>query len=99
MDFVPLQWIDPLSNFLYTYVLIYLLVGAGIYFTIKTKGVQVRYFGRMIKQIFKSRSDSEGGISSFQAFAVGLASRVGTCLLYTSPSPRDRTSSRMPSSS
>jgi hypothetical protein len=29
MDFVPLQWIDPLSNFLYTYVLIYLLVGAG----------------------------------------------------------------------
>ena len=32
----------------------------------------------MIKQIFHSRSDSEGGISSFQAFAVGLASRVGT---------------------
>ena len=78
MDFVPLQWIDPLSNFLYTYVLIYLLVGAGIYFTVKTKGVQVRYFGRMIKQIFHSRADSEGGISSFQAFAVGLASRVGT---------------------
>jgi len=78
MDFVPLQWIDPLSNSLYTYVLIYLLVGAGIYFTVKTKGVQVRYFGRMIKQIFHSRSDSEGGISSFQAFAVGLASRVGT---------------------
>ena len=78
MDFVPLQWIDPLSNFLYTYVLIYLLVGAGIYFTVKTRGVQVRYFGRMIKQIFHSRADSEGGISSFQAFAVGLASRVGT---------------------
>src|SRR6478609_8884454 len=78
MDFVPLQWIDPLSNFLYTYVLIYLLVGAGIYFTIRTKAVQVRYFGRMIKQIFRSRSNSEGGISSFQAFCVGLASRVGT---------------------
>jgi len=78
MDFVPLKFIDPLSNFLYTYVLIYLLVGAGIYFTIKTKGVQFRYFGRMIKQIFNSRQDSEGGISSFQAFAVGLASRVGT---------------------
>src|SRR6478672_2532213 len=78
MDFVPLKFIDPLSNFLYTYVLIYLLVGAGIYFTIKTKGVQFRYFGRMIKQIFRSRADSEGGISSFQAFAVGLASRVGT---------------------
>ncbi len=78
MDFVPLQWIDPLSSFLYTYVLIYLLVGAGIYFTIRTGAVQVRYFGRMVRQIFHSRSDSEGGISSFQAFAVGLASRVGT---------------------
>src|SRR4051812_2196099 len=32
----------------------------------------------MVKQIFHSRADSEGGISSFQAFAVGLASRVGT---------------------
>src|SRR6476661_9620942 len=40
--------------------------------------VPVRYFGRMVRQIFNSRSDSEGGISSFQAFAVGLASRVGT---------------------
>ena len=78
MDFVQEKFIDPLSNFLYTYVLIYLLIGAGIYFTIRTKAVQVRYFGRMIKQIFNSRSDSEGGISSFQAFAVGLASRVGT---------------------
>ena len=78
MDLVPLKFIDPLSYFLYTYVLIYLLVGAGIYFTVRTKGVQFRYFGRMIKQIFNSRSDSEGGISSFQAFAVGLASRVGT---------------------
>src|SRR6478672_8708228 len=88
MDFVPLQWIDPLSNFLYTYVLIYLLVGAGIYFTIRTKAVQVRYFGRMIKQIFHSRSDSEGGISSFQAFAVGLASRVGTGNIAGVGSPR-----------
>ena len=57
MDFVPLKFIDPLSHFLYTYVLIYLLVGAGIYFTVRTKGVQFRYFGRMIKQIFNSPSD------------------------------------------
>ena len=78
MDFILEKYIDPISSFLYTYVLIYLLVGAGIYFTWKTKAVQVRYFGRMIKQIFRSRSDSEGGISSFQAFCVGLASRVGT---------------------
>jgi AGCS family alanine or glycine:cation symporter len=78
MDFIQVNLIDPLSHFLYTYVLIYLLVGAGIYFTIRTGAVQVRYFGRMITQIFNSRSGSEGGISSFQAFCVGLASRVGT---------------------
>ena len=36
MDFIQVNLIDPLSHFLYTYVLIYLLVGAGIYFTIRT---------------------------------------------------------------
>lgn len=78
MDFVPGQLIDSLSSFLYTYVLIYLLVGAGVYFTVRTRFVQVRYFPRMVRQLFVSRQGSEGGISSFQAFCVGLASRVGT---------------------
>jgi len=86
MDFIQVNLIDPLSHFLYTYVLIYLLVGAGVYFTIRTGAVQVRYFGRMITQIFNSRSGSEGGISSFQAFCVGLASRVGTGTSPGSPS-------------
>jgi len=78
VDFVQEKYIDPLSNVLYSYVLIYLLLGAGLYFTVRTGGVQIRYFGRMLKQITASRGDAEGGISSFQAFAVGLASRVGT---------------------
>ncbi|MEP6561925.1 MAG: alanine/glycine:cation symporter family protein [Nakamurella sp.] len=78
VDIVPVHLIDALSNFLYTYVLIYLLLGAGIYFTVRTKFVQIRYFFRMIRQLFVSREGSEGGISSFQAFCVGLASRVGT---------------------
>lgn len=72
------KYIDPLSNVLYSYVLIYLLLGAGLYFTYRTGGVQIRYFGKMIRQLGSSRGDAEGGISSFQAFAVGLASRVGT---------------------
>ena len=77
MDFIQTQLIDPVNKVLWTYVLVYLLVGAGIYFTIRTRFVQIRYFRRMIGQLFNSRV-GDGGISSFQAFCVGLASRVGT---------------------
>jgi AGCS family alanine or glycine:cation symporter len=77
MDFIQTQLIDPVNKVLWTYVLVYLLVGAGIYFTIRTRFVQIRYFRRMLGQLFNSRV-GDGGISSFQAFCVGLASRVGT---------------------
>ena len=69
--------IDSISTVLYTYVLVYLLVAAGIYFTIRTGFVQIRYFKRMLGQLMNSRSGGDC-ISSFQAFCVGLASRVGT---------------------
>ena len=77
MDFIQANLIDPISKVLYTYILVYLLVAAGIYFTVRTRFVQVRYFKRMLGQLVNSRS-GDGGISSFQAFCVGLASRVGT---------------------
>ena len=77
MDFIQANLIDPVSKVLYSYVLVYLLVAAGIYFTIRTRFVQFRYFRRMLGQLFNSRV-GDGGISSFQAFCVGLASRVGT---------------------
>lgn len=70
--------LDWLTNALYTYWLVYLLVGVGIWFTVRTGVVQVRLFPAMLRQVAASRSGAEGGISSFQAFAVGLASRVGT---------------------
>jgi AGCS family alanine or glycine:cation symporter len=76
MDFLRSQLIDPLSNVLYVYLLIYLLIGAGIYLTVRTRFVQVRYFGRMLRQLGVSRRH-DAGISSFQAFCVGLAARVG----------------------
>lgn len=78
MDLVQQYVIDPVSGFLWTYVLVYVLLGVGLYLGIRTRFVQVRLFGRMVRQIGSSRSDAEGGISSFQAFCVGLASRVGT---------------------
>ncbi len=77
MDFIQANLIDPVSKVLYSYVLIYVLVAVGIYFTIRTRFVQVRYFGRMLNQVLHSRTSGDG-ISSFQAFCIGLASRVGT---------------------
>ncbi|MBP3222827.1 MAG: alanine:cation symporter family protein [Actinomycetaceae bacterium] len=71
-------FLGEISDYLYTYLLIALLIGTGIYFTIRTGGVQIREFGQMIKGIFHSRDKDRDGISSFQAFAIGLASRVGT---------------------
>lgn len=77
MDFVQSRLVDPLSNILNTHILIYLLIGVGIYFTVRTRFIQFRYFGRMLGQLRRSHRQ-DGGISSFQAFCVGLASRVGT---------------------
>lgn len=77
MEFIQANLIDPVNTALYTYVLVYLLVGVGIYFTIRTRFVQIRYFKRMLGQLRHSRTGADG-ISSFQAFCIGLASRVGT---------------------
>lgn len=66
-----------IDDALYTYVLAALLIGVGLYFTIVTRGLQLRHFGAMVRTITTSRRGAEGGISSFQAFAVGLAARVG----------------------
>jgi amino acid carrier protein len=77
LDFIQARLVDPLSNLLNTHVLIYLLIGVGLYFTVRTRFIQIRYFGRMVRQLRRSHRQA-GGISSFQAFCVGLASRVGT---------------------
>lgn len=60
------------------YVLIVVLLGFGIYATIRTGAVQFTMFPKMWKTVMGSRKGSHGGISSFQAFAVGLADRIGT---------------------
>ncbi|EEH63540.1 amino acid carrier protein [Gleimia coleocanis DSM 15436] len=58
--------------------IIFALITAGLYYTIKSKAVQIRLFPAAVKAVLGSRQDSNGGISSFQAFAIGIASRVGT---------------------
>lgn len=58
-------------------LLIYLLIGTGLYFTIMTRGIQFRLFGHMFSLLRGSRNGGEG-ISSFQALSTSLAARVGT---------------------
>ena len=75
------QWITSINDVLWTYILIIMLLGCAVWFTIRTKFVQFRMFKEMIRLLGDSTSKAEGKehhISSFQAFAVSLASRVGT---------------------
>lgn len=81
MDFN--EWLvgftGELSGFLYTYILLLLLVVVGVYFTIRTKAVQLRYLKDMFSQLTeKKHVQGERSISSFQALMVSTASRVGT---------------------
>ena len=69
--------IGTLSNYLYTYILVILLIAAGLYFTIRTRFVQFRMVGESIR-VVGERPEQEGAVSSFQALMVSTASRVGT---------------------
>ena len=69
--------INFFNDILWGYVLIVMLLFVGTYFTLKTKFVQIRYFGQMIK-ILGDSVGHKGGVSSFKAFCISTASRVGT---------------------
>ena len=73
----PADWLSKVAEHLYGNFLAWLLIAAGVWFTVRTRGVQLRLFGQMLRAIAGSR-DGDAGISSFQAFTIGLASRVGT---------------------
>lgn len=80
-----MKFIDAANDFLWTNIILVMLVGCAILFTVLLKGVQFRYFGEMFRLLAKSTSGHEKGqtngkkhINSFQAFAVSLSSRVGT---------------------
>ena len=69
--------ISVLSNWLYTYILVALLLAAGLYFTLRTRFVQPRMFGESFR-VLREEKHEEGGVSSFQALMISTASRVGT---------------------
>lgn len=74
------QIINGISDFLWTYIVIAILIGFAVYFTIRTRGVQFRMIPEMFRIMLGLDSESKDGkkIGSFKAFSVSLASRVGT---------------------
>ena len=74
--------VQTINSYLSNYVLIILLIGTGLYFTIRTRGVQFRCFGEGLRRTFGNFSlhggKHESGMSSFQALATAIAAQVGT---------------------
>ncbi len=79
---VLLTVVQTINNYLSNYILIILLIGTGLVFTIRTRFVQVRCFGEGLKRMFGNFSlrggKQKSGMSSFQALATAVAAQVGT---------------------
>ena len=77
-----LKVVQTANSYLADYILIILLVGTGLFFSIKTRFVQVRCFGEGMKKVFGNiklfGGKNSGGLSSFQALATARAAQVGT---------------------
>ena len=70
-------FVNYLNGIIWSSALIYLCLGTGLYFSLRTGFLQVRHFGHMLKIIGEGKS-SEAGVSSFQALTMSLSGRVGT---------------------
>ncbi len=74
--------VQTINAYLSDYILIFLLVGTGLFYTIRTRFVQIRCFGEGMRKvfggIFSKKSGAKGGLSSFQALATAIAAQVGT---------------------
>lgn len=82
MEETLLNIVNTINTYLSDYILIVLLVGCGIYYSIRTRFVQVRCFGEGMRKVFGNFSlrgkKHESGMSSFQALATAVAAQVGT---------------------
>lgn len=74
--------VTTINAYLSNYILLVMLIGVGLFYSVRTKFVQVRCFGEGMKRVFggislKGKKQS-GGLSSFQALATAIAAQVGT---------------------
>ena len=71
-----------INEYLSNYILVILLIGVGLWYTIRTKFVQIRFFGEGMRKVFGNLSLNGGkqssGMTSFQALATAIAAQVGT---------------------
>ena len=70
--------ISTINNYLWSYFIIFILIGAGLFFTMTTNFVQIRMIKEMIRLVINGAGSSteKNHVSSFQAFCVSTASRV-----------------------
>ena len=77
-----LQLVQRINFYLSDYILVFLLIGTGLYFSVRTRFVQVRCFGEGMRAVFGEFSmrggRQKGGLSSFQALTTAIAAQVGT---------------------
>src|SRR5690554_5822045 len=66
-----------INNIIWSNALIFLCIAAGIYFSVATKFLQIRYVKEMIRLLFDGQASNQG-VSSFQAFSIAISGRVGT---------------------
>lgn len=72
------EMLDFFDNILWGSILIYLLLGTGIYFSLRTRFIQFRQFGHIFSSSLLKTSSDPRGISTFQALCISLAARIGT---------------------
>lgn len=77
MEFLE-KIVGIINDYLSGYILVFLLVGVGLYYSIKTRFVQLRCLGEGFKRVFKKDKGEKKGLSSFQALATAVAAQVGT---------------------
>ncbi|MGI5952965.1 alanine/glycine:cation symporter family protein [Dysosmobacter sp.] len=77
-----LEIVQTVNSYLSDYILVFLLIAVGLLYSIKTRFVQIRYFGQGMRQVFGTLSlngqKHKTGMSSFQALATAIAAQVGT---------------------
>lgn len=72
------DFLSFISEILWGSVMIYLLLGCGIWFTWRTGYIQFRYIRQFSKSLERSLAPREGGLTSFQVLCISLAARVGS---------------------
>lgn len=73
-----MELVKAANGILWGSLMIWLLIGTGVFYTVRLGFPQIRHIGHVFKVLLGSRKAEEKGISSFQALCTGLAAQVGT---------------------